>query len=148
VILRAVEVADVPWVSAALAGIDPWRRLGFSAAGLAAWLSRDDPALARLALVRDGAVAAVLGLRVPWLRGPYIELLAVLPGHQGHGLGRALVDAAVARAGASANLWACVSAFNLSARGFYAACGFTEIAPLPELVAAGEDEILLRKRLT
>ncbi|MGE5505827.1 MAG: N-acetyltransferase family protein [Actinomycetota bacterium] len=145
--IRPLEAADIGQLAQALAGIDPWLHLGYSAAALAGWLGRDDAALTRLAATRGGALAGVLGVRSPWLRGPYVELLAVLPGHQGFGLGRTLLDAAVERSGQAANLWACVSASNVPARNFYRRCGFAEVAPLPDLVADGEDEILLRKRL-
>lgn len=140
---RPLAALDIPALAAALAGLDPWRSLGYSAAGLAAYLAREDAALNRVALERDGRAAAVLALRRPWLRGPYIELLAVLPEAQGAGLGHALVEWAAAQAGG--NLWACVSAFNQSARAFYARTGFAEVAVLPDLVREGFDEILLRR---
>lgn len=136
----------VPALAAALAGLEPWRTLGYSAAGLGAYLARADAALTRVVVERDGAAVAVLALRRPWLRGPSIELLAVLPAAQGLGLGRVLVEWAAAQGGD--NLWACVSAFNAPARAFYARQGFDEVAALPDLVAAGADEILLRKRIS
>lgn len=135
----------IPALAAALAAMEPWSRLGYSAAGLAGYLGRDDPALRRVAVIgADGMPAAVLALRHPWLRGPSIELLAVLPQARGQGLGRTLLDWASTQAG-DGNLWACVSAFNGTARTFYARHGFVEVAPLPDLVAVGESEILLRR---
>lgn len=144
---RLVQAFDVPVLAAALATMDPWRRLGYSAAALERYLLRDDPALTRMVLEREGNAVAVLALRRPWLRGPYVELLAVLPQARGGGLGRVLLDWAAAQAGDGANLWACVSDFNTSARAFYARQGFVEVAPLPDLVAEGAGEILLRKRI-
>lgn len=144
--IRPLADAEIPALAEALAQLDPWRRLGFSAAGLAAYLGRADAALIRVVAERDGVPAALLALRKPWLRGPYIELLAVLPAAQGAGLGRTLVEWAAAQGGG--NLWACVSDFNAPARAFYARQGFTEVAPLPDLVAAGEGEILLRRMLS
>lgn len=141
--IRPLADAEIPALAEALAQLDPWRRLGFSAAGLAAYLGREDVALSRVVAERDGAPAALLALRKPWLRGPYIELLAVLPAAQGAGLGHALVQWAAAQGGG--NLWACVSDFNAPARAFYARQGFAEVAPLPDLVAEGMDEILLRR---
>lgn len=141
---RPLVADDITVLAPALAAMDPWRRLGFTAVGLAAYLGREDAALTRMVLERDGRPAAVLALRRPWLRGPYIELLAVLPTAQGGGHGRRLVEWAAAQGGG--NLWACVSAFNDSARAFYARAGFDEVAVLPDLVAAGADEILLRRR--
>ena len=142
---RPLAAADIVTLAPALAVMDPWRRLGFTAVGLAAYLGREDAALTRMVIELDGRPAAALALRRPWLRGPYVELLAVLPAAQGRGLGRALVEWAAAQGGG--NLWACVSAFNGAARAFYARAGFVEVAPLADLVAEGADEILLRRRL-
>lgn len=142
--IRPLAVADIADMAPALATMDPWRTLGYTASGLAAYLERDDAALIRVVAEREGRVAGLLALRRPWLRGPYIEMLAVLLGAQGGGFGRMLVDWAAAQAGGG-NLWACVSTFNHPARAFYAHAGFTEVAPLADLVAAGQDEILLRR---
>lgn len=142
---RPLTAEHIATLAPALAAMDPWRTLGYTAAGLAAYLGREDAALTRVVLERGGAPAAVLALRRPWLRGPYVELLAVLPAARGAGLGHGLVEWAAAQAGG--NLWACVSAFNQPARAFYARAGFTEIAALADLVADGHDEILLRRRL-
>lgn len=141
---RPLIAAHIPALAAALAAMDPWRALGYTATGLAAYLGREDAALTRVVIEQDGVAIAVLALRKPWLRGPYIELLAVLPQGQGSGLGRQLVEWAAAQGGG--NLWACVSAFNHPARAFYDRAGFAEVAALPGLVAEGSDEILLRRR--
>lgn len=135
-------------LAAGLAAIDPWKRLGYGQDALRGYLLRDDPALRRFAILAGGETAGALCVRSPWLRGPYLELLGLLPGFQGRGLGGAALAWFEAQArGAGANAWAAVSAANGGARRFYARRGFLEIAPLPGLVAAGEDEILLRKRL-
>ena len=147
--LRPLEEADAMTLAQALVEIDPWRSLGYRAGRLAAYFLRDDAALARWVVDREpGRVVGMLALRSPWLRGPYIELLAVLPNAQGGGIGGALVEWAAAQAAPSANLWACVSAFNAPARAFYARHGFSETATLADLTAEGVDEILLRKRLS
>jgi ribosomal protein S18 acetylase RimI-like enzyme len=137
--IRPLTGTEPDHFAALLADIDPWRRLGYNALALADYLDRPDPTLSRMVMPGKGVIA----LRSPWLRGPYIELLAVLPEAQGQGIGRALVEWATSRGGA--NLWACVSEFNAPARAFYARLGFTEVAKLPGLVAPGETEILLRK---
>lgn len=143
--IRPLAHAEVPALAAALAAMEPWSSLGYGPDGLARYLGRDDPAARRMVAERQGRPAGLLVLRSPWLRGPYVELLAVLPEAQGGGLGRLLLDWAAGQGGD--NLWACVSAFNAAARAFYARAGFVEVAPLPDLVAAGQDEILLRRRL-
>ena len=134
-------------VGGQLALIDPWQRLKFDANALAAYLNRPDPALQRHAIMADGHLAGAIALRSPWLRGPYLELLAVFPAAQGRGLGKRALNWAVAQAGSAANFWACVSAFNHPARGFYARMGFVETTELTDLVTSGENEILLRKIL-
>ncbi len=145
--LRPLAEGEKTGLAAAVAALDPWRTLGFGAEKLAHYLGREDPALRRL-VIETGHAVGLLTLRSPWLRGPYVELLAVLPEAQGQGLGKAAVGWAADEAARGwANLWTCVSAFNAPARAFYQAQGFTEAARLPGLVAPGFDELLLRKPL-
>ncbi|MDA8231825.1 MAG: GNAT family N-acetyltransferase [Magnetospirillum sp.] len=146
--LRPLDEGECASLAGILVTLDPWQTLGFQADALARYLARGDDALARFVLESGGAPAGILAVRSPWLRGPYIELLAVLPGAQGSGLGRRMVEWAAGQAAAtSSNLWACVSAFNARARAFYGRVGFIETATLPDLVTAGFDEVLLRRRL-
>jgi diamine N-acetyltransferase len=146
--LRSMEGGDIAPLAEALSGMDPWARLGYEAAALTRYLERDDPALTRWVVDKGGEAAGLLALRSPWLRGPYIELFAVLPGFQGLGLGTSVMDWAARHAAEIApNLWACVSGFNAPARAFYASNGFTEVVELDGLVQAGMGEILLRRRL-
>jgi GNAT superfamily N-acetyltransferase len=133
---------DAESIAAACVGFDPYLALGYRAETLAAYLTRPDPALARYAIVRDGTLAGALALRKPWLRGPLIEMLALLPGAQGKGLGSQIIERCKAEAGK--NLWATVSGFHQPARRFYAKAGFEEICALPGIVAEDQDEILLR----
>ena len=144
--LEPLAANDAAWVAAMLAGRDPWRRLGYSAAALEAYLTRPDPALARLLLRCDDDPAGIVCLRHPWLRGPYLELFAIT--RPGRGLGSAAMDWMAARAAlVAANLWATVSEVNLPARAFYQRHGFVEVTPLDGLVADGHAEILLRRRV-
>ena len=147
--LRPLEQADLADLAEQLAAIDPWASLGYGAEALARYLGRSDSALIRFALEHgEDSRAGILAVRHPWLRGPYIEVLAIFPAHQGHGLGKAVVEWAASQAArGAANLWACVSDFNTSARRFYATQGFAEVAPLDGLVSPGQSEILLRKKL-
>ena len=147
--LRPLDADDPAALAERLAGIDPWASLGYGAQALARYLGRPDSALIRFAVEQgEDCRAGILAVRHPWLRGPYIEVLAIFPDHQGHGLGKVVVDWAASQAAmGSANLWACVSDFNASARRFYATQGFAEVAPLDGLVSPGQSEILLRKKL-
>jgi GNAT superfamily N-acetyltransferase len=140
--IRSMQPEDAEALAKACAAIDPWKCLGYQAATLQAYLCRDDPALHRYVI---GGTDGLLALRRPWLRGAFIEMLAIFPGRQGQGLGRAAVQWAAAQ-DQSANLWATVSAFNAEARLFYQTVGFVEVAPLRDLVMTGQDEVLLRLR--
>lgn len=132
-----------------MAAIDPWLRLGFAAPVLTAYLNRPDHALLRHAITRKGKFTGALALRTPWLRGPYLELLVILPEFQGQGIGKKALNWAFQQAASqnATNFWACVSAFNHPARAFYAKQGFAEATELTDLVTSGESEILLRKIL-
>jgi diamine N-acetyltransferase len=130
-----------------LAFQDPWLRLGYTADGLFRYLTRTDPSLNRHAVVVSEETAGVICVRYPWLMGPYIELLAVFPPHQGKNLGKALIAwVSDEYCGLSNNIWTTVSAFNTPALSFYKNTGFNEIARLPDLVASGFSEILLQKK--
>jgi GNAT superfamily N-acetyltransferase len=145
--LRRLTAGDAERLAAALAAIDPWRTLGYRATVLEAYLRNADPALARFAIVAREALAGVVCLRFPWLRGPQLELIALLDGFRGRGLGAAVMNWAEAEAfHSAANIWALVSSFNAGARRFYRTRGFVEIGVIPELLGAGRDEILLRKQ--
>ena len=138
--------ADV--VSGVLADLDPWQTLGYSKDDLGRYLLRRDPALKRYVVLTAQGISGVVSVRHPWLRGPYLELLAVFKPYQGRGLGREVMLWLEDQARpASKNIWVTVAAFNASALSFYDRLGFKEVGVLPELVRPGYDEILLRKTL-
>lgn len=146
--LRPLAADDGAHLGTACAAIDPFLRLGLSAAGLHRYLERPDPSLYRFVIEIEDLPAGVIALRWPWLRGPFLEMLAVLPIAQGRGIGRQAMDWAIDQSGrVAANLWTTVSDFNQPARRFYESAGFVEVAPLPGLVAPGGAEILMRKEL-
>jgi diamine N-acetyltransferase len=131
-----------------LAASEPWATLKFSAAALANYLTRDDAALRRYAVSVDDRLAGVIGVRHPWLRGPYIELLGLFPECRGKGIGKRLLAWAESEARREAkNLWVVVSSFNHQALDFYQGLGFYPIGPIEGLVTPEHDEILLRKVL-
>lgn len=135
-------------LGARLAAMDPWKRLGYGAEPLGRYLAAADPCLKRFAVQHQQETVAVVCIRYPWLRGPYLELLAVFPGNQGQGVGQAILAWFEEQARPSEkNLWTMTSEFNHRARRFYQAAGFVEIAPVADLVADGCNEILLRKTL-
>jgi ribosomal protein S18 acetylase RimI-like enzyme len=132
----------------ALSRIDPWLTLGVSSNTLSTFLLREDPHCFRKVIRCDNAIAGVVAVRSPWLYGPYLNLLAVLPPYQHIGVGSAVLHWMASEAGASAsNLWVCVSKFNPRAFSFYERHGYQLVAELPELVKPGFAELLLRKQL-
>jgi GNAT superfamily N-acetyltransferase len=147
-LLPLEAAADIDVVAEALAASEPWRTLGSSADGLRRYLAGGDPALHRFVVRFEGACAGVLCVRCPWLRGPFLEVIACFEPHRGRGLGSALLSWLESRSALQhANVWACVSTSNRPARAFYARRGFAEIAELDALLRPGLGEILLRKRL-
>ncbi len=141
--------ADAAPLAQAVAALEPWRTYAYPAEKLAAYLTRSEPGAPRFILRREGEIAGGIGLRLNWMRGPYIQFLAVLPRFQCQGLGSAVIAwvEAQARAGDERNLWIAASEINAHARRLYERLGFREIAKLDELVCEGRNEILYRKRL-
>jgi len=146
--LKRLEPAVSATIAGQLAMMDPWRRLGYGTSALSSYLAGPDPNLNRFIVEEQGEHVGVVCIRVPWLRGPYLELLAVFPHAQGRGMGNRLLTWMEQEARHSAsNLWTVTSEFNTRARRFYQAAGFVEVAPLPDLVTSGYNELLLRKSL-
>jgi GNAT superfamily N-acetyltransferase len=140
------ELADV--LGPAIAGIKPWTSLNFPSELMTAFLKNEDPALHRQAVFVDGAPAGVVAVRERWLRGPYLQLLALLPPYQGQGLGAALLEWYAQQAGPHERwLWLCCSMFNTRALAFYQRHGYEQIAVLPDQIVDGMNELLLRKRI-
>lgn len=145
---RAVSEVEADQLGGQLAALDPWRTLGFSPAVLSGYLQRDDPALHRYIVSVDEALAGVICIRHPWLRGPYIELLGLADGFRGQGLGRALLAWVESEAHTVANnVWVAASSFNERALAVYRQAGFEPVGVIEGLVREGRDEVLLRKRL-
>lgn len=133
----------------AVSVLEPWRTYGYPAEKLAGYLAKSEAGAPQFILRRDGEVAGGIGLRLNWMRGPYIQFLAVLPPFQCQGLGSAVIAwvEAQARAGEERNLWIAASEINTHARRLYERLGFCEVAKLDDLVCEGRSEILYRKRL-
>jgi GNAT superfamily N-acetyltransferase len=148
--LRTSQEEEATVIGTQLAGMDPWKRLAYPAADLTRYLLGPDPALYRYTvLTLDGALAGVISVRYPWLRGPYLELLGLIVEHQGAGLGSELIEWFEQQARlVTNNAWVLVSAFNRKAYDFYRRHGFVEVGVIQELVRPGYDEILLRKVVT
>jgi ribosomal protein S18 acetylase RimI-like enzyme len=127
--------------------MEPWSVMNYPADRLAAFLASADGGVARYVVNVDGEEDGAVSVRDPWLKGPYLELLALLPQAQNQGIGSSIMawfETAALQRGAR-NLWVCASSFNERALRFYERHGFATAAMLPGLVADGHNEILLRK---
>jgi ribosomal protein S18 acetylase RimI-like enzyme len=138
----------VSGLAGSMALMEPWRGLGYTSAALARYWRRTDPGLVRLGVSADGELCGAMSVRARWLRGVFLELLCLLPAAQGAGHGAALLHWLSQEAAALApNLWTSVADGNRRALDFYRREGFVEAARLGDLIQAGRDELLLRKRL-
>jgi GNAT superfamily N-acetyltransferase len=145
--LVALEPAFAPRLAEAIVAMPPWSTMAYPAEALALFLAASDHVASRFLVEADGLEAGVVSIRHPWLKGPYLELLALLPPFQRQGIGASILtwlEQEAAKLGAR-NLWVCASAFNDGALSFYQSHGFQPAATLRGLVADGYDEILLRK---
>ena len=146
--LEGIEADNAGALAAAVTAIDPWKRMGYRPEAMAAYLAARESGACRKAIVYEGAPVGAVCIRYPWLRGPYLELLALLPGSQGLGIGAAVLDWMAGEvSGRADSLWVCTSTFNARALTFYGRHGFVRVGDLEGLVAPGFTEILLRKQL-
>jgi GNAT superfamily N-acetyltransferase len=131
----------------AITAMEPWSVMNYPPEKLGALLASPDAGVSRYLVTLDGTEAGLVSVRSPWLKGPYLEILALLPPAQGLGIGASIMAwfEATALRGNARNLWVCASAFNVRAQAFYARHGFATAAVLPGLVADGYDEVLMRK---
>jgi GNAT superfamily N-acetyltransferase len=142
-----LEPARCESLAAAIAAMEPWSVMAYPAEKLARFLAAPDRSVSRYGVTLAGKDAGVVSVRSPWLKGPYLELLALLPAAQGQGLGSrimAWLEQTALEDGAR-NLWVCASSFNERALRFYTRHGFAPVATLPGLVKDEYEEILLRK---
>ena len=131
-----------------LAAIEPWARVGYVPERMTGFLAATETGAQRYAVLVGDEPAGTVVIRDPWLHGPYLHLIGLLPPFHGLGIGsRALdwMDAEVR--GRYRNLWLCVSEFNDNARRLYERNGFVLAGRLDSLVFDGLTELLMRKRL-
>lgn len=147
--LIACTPEDARGLATTFAAMLPWSRYPFSAAALENYLGQQEPCAPRFSLHISEKPVGALGLRLNWLRGPYIQFFGLMPQYQRSGLGTAMLTRVIAdaRTNGDRNVWVAASAFNADALRFYERHGFTRAALLDGLVQDGIDEVLLRKRL-
>ena len=134
-------------LAAGIVAMEPWSVMNYPAETLASFLASPDAGVARYVVNVKDKDAGVVSVRHPWLKGPYLELLALLPAFQSRGIGAEIMRwlEQEGRRAEARNLWVCASGFNERALNFYRRHGFTQAASLRGLVADGYTEILLRK---
>ncbi len=147
-ILSPLSTSDAQTLGSAIARIEPWSRMGYADETLIDYLadSGTNAGARKLGIWQSENLTGCISIRDPWLIGPYLEMLALLPDWQGRGIGSALLRWFEQDANPDArNLWVVSSSFNERALAFYRRHGFEDVATLPSLVFDGFDEILLRK---
>lgn len=146
--LRPIDENTAESLGHQISRMDPWQTLGIAAPALAQSLVQSDHGAFKRSLWLEGRCIGAVRIQDPWLYGPYLALLALLPGAQGKGLGAAVLGWMESEIrGTSTNIWACVSSFNTDAQRFYARHGFETIGVIPDLLRPGFSEILIRKHL-
>jgi diamine N-acetyltransferase len=145
--LVALDLRSSEQLAAAIVAMPPWSVMSYPADAMVRFLSTADGNISRYQVEVGGEQAGAVSVRSPWLKGPYLELLALLPQAQGKAIGSTILtwfEREALKAGAR-NLWVCASSFNTRALRFYERHGFERAATLSGLVVDGYDEILLRK---
>jgi GNAT superfamily N-acetyltransferase len=145
--LVALDPRSSERLAAAIVAMSPWSVMNYPADAMARFLATADGNVSRYLIEIGAEQAGAVSVRSPWLKGPYLELLALLPKAQGQGIGARILSWFEQRALAleARNLWVCASSFNTRALRFYWRHGFEQAATLPGLVVDGYEEILLRK---
>lgn len=139
--------------AAAFARMPPWSSHHINEGALREYFSEIEPGAPRYAVClasEPTVVIGVLGLRLNWLKGPYVQFLGLKTDFQSAGIGRALLSHVElsARDSKANSLWVMVSDSNKRARDFYERFGFYKVGAVDHLVSEGQSEWLMRKRLT
>jgi len=145
--LGPLEPACCQSLAEAIAAIPPWSTMNYPADAMARFLVSSADGAYQYRIDASGDQAGAVSIRQPWLKGPYLELLAILPPFQNRGIGADILEwfEREALRAEARNLWVCASGFNERALRFYQRHGFKQAVALPGLVGDGYTEILLRK---
>lgn len=149
VVLMPMTTAAADVLAPVIAAVGPWAHYGTSAATLHNGFLASSDGAARFTLLCNEAPAGAVIIRSPWLVGPYLQMLAILPSFQGGGVGAIVLDwyEQQARMARQRNVWLCVTGINTDAQRFYARHGYSLAGTLPDLLRAGDAELLMRKQL-
>lgn len=147
--LRGMPPGEPERLAPIFSAIDPWARLGYRPEGLLRYLGTNERGAPRYAVIVGHEVVGAVGLRLNWLKGPYLQFLGIVPDYQNSALGSAVVNwlAGEARAAGERNVWVCATSFNTAALRFYLRHGFEPVAEIDQLLTDDTSEVLLRRRL-
>jgi ribosomal protein S18 acetylase RimI-like enzyme len=127
-----------------MAASEPWLTLNFGAEQIFQRLT--NPQRDVYVAEMENQIVGALVLHLDGVLNGYIQLIAIHPDQRGGGLGAQLLAFAEERIFQhSPNAFLCVSDFNLRAQKFYEHHGYLRIGELPDFLAPGRAEILLRK---
>ncbi len=148
--LQPLTAESAQKLGEALAAIPPWSVIGWPPERMVRGLKREQASVKRFEVLAGEKLAGIITIQDPFLHGPYLQLLAVLPEFQGQNLGLRLLQwmESEARSAEARQLWLCVSTFNGRARDFYERFGFEAVTVLEKLATDASDEVFMRKRLS
>ncbi len=128
-----------------MASSEPWITLGRDHAKSLA-IVRATPQDAFVVLDDAGAVAGFVLILMNGAFTGYIRSIGVRADLRSRGVGEALMTFAESHIfRRSPNVFLCVSDFNARARAFYERLGYIVVGELPDYVAAGHSEWIMRK---
>jgi ribosomal protein S18 acetylase RimI-like enzyme len=143
--IRALQTqAEIEACAQLMAASDPWLTLGIPYSACLATASNESRE--RYVAHVDGAFAGFVILNLQGGFTGYLQTIAVVPQFRSRGVGAALVRFVEERIFKDfANVFICVSGFNIRAQQFYARLGYETVGELHDYLVAGQSEILLRK---
>ena len=129
----AFMVASEPWVTLGLTFEQAFQRL-------------TDPTREVHVATVNGQIVGVLILHLSGPLNGYLQTIAVHPDWRCRGIGTRMIEWAEERIfRQSPNVFLCVSSFNTHAQELYERLGYQRVGELPDFVAKGFSEILMRK---
>lgn len=148
--LRYVTPTDASFLAGELVKIDPWKTLKSTPEEFEKGFQSQSSSTNTYAVIMNDKPVGIISVRYPWLLGPYLGFLGIIPEAQGRGLGKVLMNwlEETAREHSARNVFICVSDFNQDAQAFYSSCGYDKVANLEGLIVDEYSELLLRKRLS
>lgn len=141
--IRLADATDTDWFAHLMASSDPWLSYGCTYE----WTRKRLDWPGSWLFIAGDRAGGMLGHERGFLGAPYIATLLVAPAYRNQGIGSQLLRFAEKAFGGQRQMFICASASNQGAQRLYLRHGFEQVGVLPDLVADGLDEVLLRKRL-